>query len=365
MFLQLSIALIGSYAMINFIKSIVGFLKLPRPEDKEFRASVSYIIPARNEEGKIGRCISSLLPWLRDGDELIVVDDCSEDSTEDEALSKFNEKCKLIRLMEKPEGWTGKSWACYQGYLHSSGDVIVFLDADTVMMRDPKGAISLTERFDALSQVPRIRCESLACGAIEVALTSLVRLLFPYWRMSPSRAWLMGAFTIWRRESYESVGTHEAVKGSLVEDADLARLAVTKGLRVSFFMGGIVESSWIRSWREGYETIKRIGSAAMVSKLISILIFLALSYTTATIYASPILAYLGLMRVELAIFYLVSVFSYASLSLIEVKLRPESMILSPLALSLIALSLLTASFGKKVSWKGRDYSTHLGEQSSH
>jgi len=52
MFLQLSIALIGSYAMINFIKSIVGFLKLPRPEDKEFRASVSYIIPARNEEGK-------------------------------------------------------------------------------------------------------------------------------------------------------------------------------------------------------------------------------------------------------------------------------------------------------------------------
>jgi glycosyltransferase involved in cell wall biosynthesis len=360
MFLQLSIALIGSYAMINFIRSIIGFLRLPRPGG-EVRASISYIIPARNEEGKIGKCISSLLPWLRDSDELIVVDDCSEDSTEAEALSKLNEKCKLIRLIEKPEGWSGKSWACYQGYLHSSGDIIVFLDADTVVKSDPKAAISLTERFDALSQVPRISCGSLACGAIEVALTSLVRLLFPYWKMSPGRAWLMGAFSIWRRESYESVGTHEAVRSSLVEDADLARLAVAKGLRISFFMGRVVESSWIRSWREGYETIKRIGFAAMPSKLISILIFLALSYTVVTIYASPLLAYLGLIRVELAIFYLVSVFSYASLSLIEVKFRPESMILSPIALSLVALSLLAASFGKKVSWKGRDYSAHLGE----
>jgi len=35
-----------------------------------------------------------------------------------------------------PPGWTGKTWACYQGARKATGEVLVFLDADTFIEED-------------------------------------------------------------------------------------------------------------------------------------------------------------------------------------------------------------------------------------
>jgi glycosyltransferase involved in cell wall biosynthesis len=59
--------------------------------------------------------------------EVIVVDDSSTDSTA--ALARAAGAVVLRRA--PPPGWTGKSWACWEGARASRGEVRVFLDADT------------------------------------------------------------------------------------------------------------------------------------------------------------------------------------------------------------------------------------------
>ena len=70
--------------------------------------------------------------------EIIAINDSSTDKTE-ELIKKYSNSigkttnCEIIYVDAgpKPEGWTGKNWACYQGYLQSSGGLLLFTDADT------------------------------------------------------------------------------------------------------------------------------------------------------------------------------------------------------------------------------------------
>ena len=110
---------------------------------------VSIIVPARNEQDNIERCLLSLLHQDYPNFEVIVVDDNSTDNTlkiiqdircrirgsgEDKPLPI--DRLKIMSLTEKPDKWTGKTWASEQGYLHSSGNILLFTDADTCYMRE-------------------------------------------------------------------------------------------------------------------------------------------------------------------------------------------------------------------------------------
>jgi chlorobactene glucosyltransferase len=108
---------------------------------------VSIIVPARNEQDNIERCILSLLAQDYPSFEIIVVNDNSTDKTlrivqdvksrvrglrEDSSLPMH--RLKIITVTEKPEKWTGKTWASEQAYLQSAGNVLLFTDADTYYM---------------------------------------------------------------------------------------------------------------------------------------------------------------------------------------------------------------------------------------
>ena len=73
--------------------------------------SVSVIIPARNEERYIKRCLQSLLWQYYESLEIIMVDDNSTDDTLGVAKTIKDRRLKLISLKRTPPGWTGKSWA--------------------------------------------------------------------------------------------------------------------------------------------------------------------------------------------------------------------------------------------------------------
>ncbi len=103
----------------------------------------SIIVPARNEEEHIERCLLSLLSQEYPYFEIIAIDDSSTDGTlkimhdiKDKTNKKKKtglptDKLKIISLKDKPENWTGKTGAPQQGYLQSKGDVLLFTDADT------------------------------------------------------------------------------------------------------------------------------------------------------------------------------------------------------------------------------------------
>ena len=77
---------------------------------------LSICIPARDEAGRIGRCVRAALASDYSPLEVIVVDDCSEDGTAEEALVAAGDDARLrvIRGSDPPTGWAGKPWACHR-----------------------------------------------------------------------------------------------------------------------------------------------------------------------------------------------------------------------------------------------------------
>lgn len=105
-----------------------------KPPPNHFRPKlISIIIPARNEEERISSCIESVLdnnyPWK----EIIVVDDGSTDGTY--LVAKRYEETGLVKVVRKdPSGY--KASAINYGLLFSKGEIILSLDADTLISRD-------------------------------------------------------------------------------------------------------------------------------------------------------------------------------------------------------------------------------------
>lgn len=194
--------------------------------------SLSVIIPARNEEKNIGKLLSLLQKQTYKPYEIIVVDDNSEDNTA-EIASKFN--VKLIRLEgDPPEGWTGKNWAIWNGYLEAKGEMLLFLDADVEPQEDfievllsnyeiYKGLISCWpyQRFEKFYEHLNM---VFNLGAL--AIISSLKVEGAY-----------GPVMLISREDYEKVGGHEAIKDKIVDDLYFGNLCISKGLKVSNFLG--------------------------------------------------------------------------------------------------------------------------------
>src|SRR5215218_9522536 len=108
---------------------------------------VSVILPARDEQDNIQKCLDSLVRQEYQNYEIIAVNDCSTDATGEIlhklAASNSERELTIINLERKPTGWVGKSWACFQGYKRSSGQILLFTDADTI---HAPNTISLTVR---------------------------------------------------------------------------------------------------------------------------------------------------------------------------------------------------------------------------
>ncbi|WP_048159724.1 glycosyltransferase family 2 protein [Thermococcus barophilus] len=94
---------------------------------------ISVIIPAYNEEKRIGKVLQRMPDFI---DEIIVVDDGSEDRTSEVARELGAE---VIRLEQNQ----GKGRAMSEGIKKANGDIIVFIDADG--QHKPEEIIKLVE----------------------------------------------------------------------------------------------------------------------------------------------------------------------------------------------------------------------------
>ena len=119
------------------------FLRLPTVSKKQRQSDspgnkVSVIIPARNEEAGIAQCLESVLASQWSPLEVIVTDDCSTDRTLEicQEIAKGDERLKVLKGRELPMGWNGKQRACWQMALESTGDWLLFLDADVRLSED-------------------------------------------------------------------------------------------------------------------------------------------------------------------------------------------------------------------------------------
>lgn len=192
---------------------------------------VSVIVPARNEERGIGAAIRSLRALDYSRVQVIVIDDQSGDGTRTaaRAAAEEDERVSVLAGAPLPEGWVGKSWACWQGVAVARGEWLLFTDADVVHSPDSLGrTLAMAERLGrgGLTLFPTIDCEGVIERAVmPAALTAIATFVAPgpLARSSRSRvAIAAGAYMLMPRALYDAVGGHAAIRGRMVDDVCLA-----------------------------------------------------------------------------------------------------------------------------------------------
>jgi len=200
---------------------------LPRPSDERVRASCSVVVPARDEAHAIGAVVAAVVGQLRPADELVVVDDHSADGTG--AIARAG-GATVVVPPALPPGWAGKPHACHHGALRTSGDLLVFIDADVSPQPDlldrlaaaqarAPGALVSVQPYHAVRR-PHEQL-SLVCNL--AALMGSSAFAAPGPRAAARVAF--GPVLAASRSSYLASGghAHPDVRGAVLEDIALAR----------------------------------------------------------------------------------------------------------------------------------------------
>ncbi|WAM31744.1 glycosyltransferase [Caldicellulosiruptor naganoensis] len=233
--------------MIFFIIFILGiasgfflfskiFLADTKDDSLELNQKISVIIPARNEEKNLPYLLKSLFSQTTVPDEIIVVDDFSEDNTS-KIARKFG--VKLIKNPPLPPGWTGKNWALWNGYLNSTGDILIFLDADVRLSKDGIERIvkTLFSTNGAISVIPYHKTEQFyerLC--LIVNILSVFAFMSPYERKTRSKGMYGSCIAVFRKD-YEKVGGHKCIRDRVTDDLSLGKLFCENGIKVENFLG--------------------------------------------------------------------------------------------------------------------------------
>jgi glycosyltransferase involved in cell wall biosynthesis len=237
---------------------------------------VSVIVPARNEEASLERCLTSIVEQAGTPFELIVVDDASTDRTPQIADAFANirdcpvivQNPSLVRVLAVsartplPENWTGKVNALWTGLQHATGSWILFTDADTVHKPGSLArAIAEAEQHHAslLSYSPQQEVHSFAERALmPVVFSELARTFRPREVCNPESplAAANGQYLLITREALEAIGGLDRIAHSLLEDVALAKAVKSSGRRLRFRLASdAVSTRMYRTWealREGW-----------------------------------------------------------------------------------------------------------------
>jgi GT2 family glycosyltransferase len=204
--------------------------------------AVSVIVPARNEEQCLGRCLESLVGQQDIAFEVLVVDDGSTDRTR--AIAESFPQVQVLDAGALPQGWTGKNHAVWQGAQRARGRWLLFTDADTV--HEPgslAAAVAEAEQHGAalLSYSPRQEVAGFWERALMPVIFAELAATYPPSQVSDPQspvAAANGQYLMISREAYEAIGGHRAVAGSLLEDVAIARRVKESGRALRFRYGG-------------------------------------------------------------------------------------------------------------------------------
>src|SRR5690349_11986864 len=93
---------------------------------------LSIVIPAYNEENRIGKTLAETFEYLDAqsyDSEVLVVNDGSQDQTAAKILGFEKKAAGRLRLLHNP-GNRGKGYSVRQGMLQAKGKIALFYDAD-------------------------------------------------------------------------------------------------------------------------------------------------------------------------------------------------------------------------------------------
>ncbi len=334
---------------------------------------LSVLIPARNEADSIHVCLASLVrqsepDFALGADwELLVIDDGSTDDTRQIAMEFAG--VEVLAAPTPASGWTGKNSALWFAVRRAQGKWLLFTDADTV--HEPGGlrrAIHEAERHHVgmLSYSPRQMVQGLWQRALMPLIFADLARKYPPRQVnlpdSPVAA-ANGQFLLIARDVYRRIGGHEAVRGSLIEDVELARRCkqAQEGLRFRYAPDAVGTRMYrsfpamCEGWRKNLALLFPDALTRGLAKLFEALLlfglpllagWLYLTVARAPVIWAVVLWWLWRVRVH---------YAHAMGS----NFSASDVLLSPLALALFAWLLLDSwtrkAMRRPAAWKGRGY----------
>jgi len=238
-------ALSNPWVFVHFLLWLVGYILLfhitllsDKEGDPITKARLSVIIPARNESERLPALLSSLRIQTCPPEEIIVVDDQSDDDTAQIARS-FG--ARVISSQALPPGWVGKTWACHQGAKAASGDLFLFLDADVFLERtalqrilrtfdETKGVLSIQPYHEVKKAYEQL---SAVFNLIQLAASSA----FTFKGDAVVNKRLFGPTLLVSKEHYTKSGGHEAVRDRVLENFFMSKMYIQHQIAIHCFSG--------------------------------------------------------------------------------------------------------------------------------
>ncbi|MFN3704948.1 MAG: glycosyltransferase [Thermoflexales bacterium] len=213
---------------------------------------VSVLVPARNEEHQIVRCVESLLAQDYPNVEVIALNDDSEDAT-GELLERLAAQSPRLRVLHNhtpvPPGVNGKSRACQLLASHARGEWLLFVDADTVHQPHAmRGGVlsALALQVDLFGVVPHQVLGTWGERLFVPAGFALIDNAISMWRLYALQhtrllnAAAIGQWLLVRRAAHIESGVHQAIQTAILDDVALGRLVKSRGYRIA-----LADGDWV------------------------------------------------------------------------------------------------------------------------
>jgi chlorobactene glucosyltransferase len=356
-------------------------IQTPHVTPPAFGPLVSLIVPARNEEKNIRRCVESLLAQDYPNLQILVLEDRSIDSTPVilAELAAHDSRLVILTGRELPSGWAGKPHALYQAAKSAAGEWLLFVDADTFLNPNAVSA-ALASAQKTGADLYTVMTEQITGSFWERVVMPLVMTALSV-GFSPRRvndpstrdAIANGQFILIKRSVYDAIGGHEKLKNQIVEDKAIAEQVKWNGYRLIVADGrGIAQTRMytdLPSMWEGWTKNIYLGLSDKPAMLLlgAFGAFLALA-AALFMPAWPLLGLLWYVNGGgwMALGVILQAFTvWAVLLFFRMRVNEQMGIprwyafATPLGAAVFAAMMFTSAFnvlsGQGVTWKGRTY----------
>jgi glycosyltransferase involved in cell wall biosynthesis len=235
---------VGFFWVVHGLRVAYGALKLPWikhfPPAADLQCvPISLIFAARDEAEKLPAALATLAALDYPNLEITGVDDRSQDATGRilDDFAREHPRFRAIHVDALPKGWLGKPHALHKAYENSSGEWLLFTDADVRFAPDVLRRVVTLIRQRKIEHLTLFADVEMT-GFWEKTLMTFFGMAFylaldPHRASSPrSRAYVgVGAFQMVKRTAYEAVGTHRRLAMEVVDDIKLGKLIKQAGFR--------------------------------------------------------------------------------------------------------------------------------------
>jgi glycosyltransferase involved in cell wall biosynthesis len=223
------IQFIAATLVLSFIVFNLTKIKYHRSHtyisDKDL-PTITIAIPARNETNDLTGCLETVLASNYPKMEVIVLDDCSQDSTSEIIKHYAHAGVRFLQGKAAPDNWLAKNFAYQQLAEESTGSIIIFcgvdIRIDPSVFRETIQAM-IEKNKDMISIMPM-----RYTGGIESSLIQPMR----YWwelaipRKALNRPSVLSTFWAIKKDTLNKYGSFKAVRHNILPERYFAREVV-------------------------------------------------------------------------------------------------------------------------------------------